>query len=452
MRRILVAAAVCACSSGASFEGLASAVDRGGPKVSFDLTHKPLPEIPFPNDLATRPDSGSPTGLRLNASLIAPSQLEREVRGLLDTLDGFGTYAPITVAFDQDLDVLDLFNRQNNSDPADDGVYLVDLVDGTAMPLDFNGGHFPYTLNDPGKYFLNDPNSGAFNLLFPVGGQFANFLHPAQPHDTLREQADDLLTFYERETRTLVMRPVLPLKQERRYAVVLTDRIRGTGGAPISSPHAGINHAAQTAELQPLLRFLPAGTRLSDIAYTWAFTTQSTTRDLQTIRRGLTEGKGPFSSLNFAYRVQGGTTTSYATLIQVLQERGAFTPGTASQNTGDYILPVECEPGSQSCLKSLLSDPAVQNLLVGTDPAEVSALLDTFKYVDYLVSGTFISPDFLQGGSGTPFDQTFHIDAHTGNALTVPAEIPFILSVPKERPEVGHVAPFPTVTWSFTPT
>src|SRR5438105_15826420 len=127
-----------ACAKGVPFEGLAQAQQTGGPKVVFDLLHKPLPEIPFPSDLATRPDPTSRTGLRINASLIAPTQLERNVRGLLDTLDGFGTFAPITVAFDPPgLDVLDLYNRQNNADPSDDGVYLVDLVTGATTPLDF---------------------------------------------------------------------------------------------------------------------------------------------------------------------------------------------------------------------------------------------------------------------------------------------------------------------------
>src|SRR5438874_13022588 len=149
-------------------------------------------------------------------------------------------------------------------------------------------------------------------MLFPVIRPAANFLHLELPHDTLRAQADDLLTFYERATRTLILRPVLPLRQERRYAVVLTNRIHGTDGAPISSPHAGINHASQTAELRPLLARLPAGARLSDIAYVWAFTTQSTTRDLETIRSGLVDGRGPLQRLAFEYRVQSGTSTAYS--------------------------------------------------------------------------------------------------------------------------------------------
>ncbi|MBM4387668.1 MAG: hypothetical protein FJ088_08005, partial [Deltaproteobacteria bacterium] len=33
--------------------GLRATVDTGGPKVVWDITHKPLPEIPLPNDAAT---------------------------------------------------------------------------------------------------------------------------------------------------------------------------------------------------------------------------------------------------------------------------------------------------------------------------------------------------------------------------------------------------------------
>ena len=441
------------CVKGGSFEGLAAAQNTGGPKVVFDLFRKPLPEIPFPTDIATRVDPTSPTGLRLNASLIAPTQLERNLRGLLDTLDGFGTFAPITVAFDADIDVLDLYNRQNNADPSDDGVYVVDLSTGALSPLDFNGGHFPYTLNDPGQYFINDPDTNAFNLLFPVTGPAAgpppNFLHTELPHATLREQADDLLTFYERATHTLIVRPVLPLAQEHVYAVVLTNRIHDLEGKPISSPHSGINHSAQTGELQPLLSHLPAGVRLSDVAYTWAFTTQSTTRDLETIRSGL-YGDGPLQALTLGYRVRDvNTSTSYATRLTVLPERGDFPVTPASANIpANYILPVnECAapPAPAGCLTALLADDQVRSLLIGGDPATLQALLDTFKYVDYFVSGSFTSPSFLDTDTGAPQDSSFQLDYRNGTARVVPETIPFILAVPKARPEVGHVAPFPTV-------
>ena len=92
------------CAKGSAFEGLLPAQPGVGPRVVFDLLRKPLPEIPFPNDLATRLDPTSPTGRRVNASIAAPTTLERNLRGQIDRLDGFGTFAPITVAFDDDLD------------------------------------------------------------------------------------------------------------------------------------------------------------------------------------------------------------------------------------------------------------------------------------------------------------------------------------------------------------
>ncbi|HET9753928.1 MAG TPA: hypothetical protein VFP52_13240, partial [Myxococcales bacterium] len=162
MRRACAfALAVCACSS-APFEGLAPARSRGGPVVQFDLAAQPFPAVPFPNDVLTRPDATSRTGVRLNAPLIAPAGLEERARGLLDTLDGFGTFAPLSVAFDKDLDVLDLFNRQNDGDPGNDGAYLVDLSTGATVPLDFDAGHFPVTLIAPGPLFPGDPGAGAF--------------------------------------------------------------------------------------------------------------------------------------------------------------------------------------------------------------------------------------------------------------------------------------------------
>src|SRR6478609_7977735 len=51
-----------------------------GPRVVWDLTARPLPEIPLPNDVATFPDPGSPTGRRINASLVAPTGVESRLR------------------------------------------------------------------------------------------------------------------------------------------------------------------------------------------------------------------------------------------------------------------------------------------------------------------------------------------------------------------------------------
>ena len=54
--------------------------------VKMDFYARPLPEIPLPNDLATRYDSTSPTKRRINASLIAPARFESDVRKQIDEI------------------------------------------------------------------------------------------------------------------------------------------------------------------------------------------------------------------------------------------------------------------------------------------------------------------------------------------------------------------------------
>ena len=182
-------------------------------------------------------------------------------------------------------------------------MYLVQIDNGTVWPLDVGGGHFPYVLGNPAQYFPNDPFVQHRNVLFPNCGLGANVLVPPGPacdDPDPRHQADQLIPFYELSTRTLIVRPVLPLVQEEKYAVILTDRVRDTQGRAVVPPGAGINHPAQTGELRPLLDRLPAGVQLDDIAYAWAFTTQSTTRDLEAIQRGL-RVQGPLANLGLQY-------------------------------------------------------------------------------------------------------------------------------------------------------
>jgi hypothetical protein len=448
-RAVLIATALTACNPGAHLEGLAAAVDRGGPHVVFDLGATPLPQIPFPNDIATTVDPASPTSLRLNSSLLAPSQFQELQQGLLDTLDGFGTFAPITVEFDRDIDFADLAARQNDADPTNDGVYLVDLADGSLAPVDIGGGRFPYTIDDPGRYFVADPSTAAFNLLFPVSGPFANFLNPALPHSTLRQQADDLATFYELSTHTLIIRPVLPLKEDTRYAVVLTDRVRDAGGRPISSPHAGINHSSQTNALAPLLSHLPPGTPLSSITYAWAFTTQSVTRTMRLLRQGLIEGNGPFRSLGLEFTLQSGTAgVAAAAVMNVVQERGILGT-TPSAVDSDYILPVnDCAapPAPPACFKALLDDPDVSALFSGTDAASIPALEASLQYVNYLVTADFVSPELLVSPSTVPGTERFQIDEQS-QTVRVQQHVGLrsMFAIPKEVPAAGHLQPFPTV-------
>jgi hypothetical protein len=148
-------------------EGLRLTPTGDGPVVRVDWDALPLADIPFPNDLATRPDPSSPTGLRLNLPLTATTRQEVEVREKVDTLTGFGLFSPITVAFDAPLD-LDVLAQRHRDDPAlgaarfaDDAVFLIDVTEGSPtfglpVELDLGEGRFPMDVPDPARYFPNE--------------------------------------------------------------------------------------------------------------------------------------------------------------------------------------------------------------------------------------------------------------------------------------------------------
>ena len=57
-------------------EGWVASEQTGGPTVMYDLTAEPLPEIPLPNDQATRLDPTTAAGRRLNISEQAPTEYD----------------------------------------------------------------------------------------------------------------------------------------------------------------------------------------------------------------------------------------------------------------------------------------------------------------------------------------------------------------------------------------
>ena len=146
-----------------------------GPTVVFGLRGRRL-ELP-PNDVATFADPTSRTGLRVNVSAIAPTALERRAREDFASLEGFSTFAPITVAFtkgagtdarDAALDLRDVVRRTRDDgwDFRDDPFYVVDLETGVPVPLDLGQGNFPLSVADTGRYWENDPRRTAETLLF----------------------------------------------------------------------------------------------------------------------------------------------------------------------------------------------------------------------------------------------------------------------------------------------
>ncbi len=419
-------------------EGLApSTADPEAPVVVFSLEGDPLPEIPLPNDLATRLDPTEPgTGRRLNVTLEAPTRVEREVRRQALLNNGFGTYMPITVSFTRPLSVDNLVKRHtDNVDFSDDAVFVLDVTPsspdfGKPVLIDFGAGNFPLLLPEFDRYFENDPRAGTSNLLFETEDEDINGngrLDPGEDtdhdgnldapnvHPDGGDPVDDLLLFYEKETNTLILRPVVPLRQETTYAVVLTRRLIGENGKPVASPFPYVNHLQQNEALSRLPELLDQGkwgVSLDDVAFAWTFTTQSVTRDLEALREGL-YGRGPFGWLAEQFPVDQ---------VKFHRIRG---PGGQPAFAVDFLTLADA-------LSPLVS-------VATTDPSGADQLVADLKNIDYAIAGRFLSPSFLEDKDGiaTPNypsdeDESFDIDRTTGRAAPGERWVPFICTIPKK--------------------
>ena len=438
-----------ACT-GSSPKGIYLAQVGPGPKVVFNLDHKPFPEIPLPNDLATRIDPNSPTGRRLNISEEASTELERRVRRALNTIEGFGIYQPIAVQFDKPLDLQNIIDRHHNVDFYDDAVYLINVTRGTrnygkATLLDFGQGHFPLIHARPDRYYPNDSKLHVNNLLYDTVDEDLNndgilqltedtdgdgVLDKPNVFPAGGDPTDQLLTFFEKETNTLVFRPVVPLEQETTYAVVLTKRLIGEGGNPVNSPFPYINHIRQNGSLKNLGEVLRNyGLTLDDVGYVWTYTTHGPTRDLEALRRGM-YGHGAFSYLKDEFPARMNR-------VILMQDEG----------DNRQILPAAVLFGMDQILDIALAE-------MGGSRDGVDDLIQSYKdYIDYFIAGEYKAPNLLVDRDGIATaeypadnDEMWEINRVTGEALYGTGKVIFFCAVPKA--ETGNGPPFPTVIYS----
>jgi len=325
-----------------------------GTRVKMDFLHKPLPELPLPNDIATRYDASSPTSRRVNASMVAPTQLEARVRAKIDELDGWGVLQPITIPFSGLIDVRTLLAGHRDPDYRvdNDVVFLINVSPqspryGELTHLDVGEGNYPLILESQSGYWEHDPrveslsltleesdedrdHDGQLNLGEDLNGNglldegedldgdgvltppedldadgvldAPNYLPcqvlPQLPcgHDgrvaapdpsDLAARADALMTFYERETNTLILRPMTPLEERTTYALVITKRLLDSSGEPVGSPFQSPYHLSQAPQLHDVGAHLPEGLGQEDVAFAFSFTTQSLKSDWVAVRDGL---------------------------------------------------------------------------------------------------------------------------------------------------------------------
>jgi pimeloyl-ACP methyl ester carboxylesterase len=411
--------------------GIRETPEGTGPAVVIDWDAKPLPEIPLPNDLATRPDPTSLTGLRLNISELAPTEMERKARRKINELIGFGIYAPFTVSFDEALDLDEIKHRhEDDGNFSDDAFFLIDVDPDSPdylrpVRLDVGHGRFPADLDQTDRYFPNDPRSDSPALLFETAEEDLNqngILDPGEDTDNDGvldhpnvwpkggDPREDLMTWYERETNTLIIRPVVPLREENTYAVVLTERLVGEDGQPVRSPWEYVHHTRQTEALSPAMHALPQwGVDVDDVAYAWTFTTGRITGDLVDLRKGL-DGDGPWHWLGDAFP---------ATIGQGL-----------TMHEDDDIEDVMRLPVS-----ALLSPVAALGFF-GSDEA-AGMIVDAYdSFASDIVGGSFISPNLLtdsDDGGRDDTDEYWKLDPVSGTMVVGPQRIVFTCVLPKHH-------------------
>ncbi len=381
-----------------------------GPSVVFDPTRKPDPEIPFPNDLATR--IGEDGATTLNVSLDGATEYERWFRRHLGEVPSFSGMTPISVAFDGPLDL---------STVNDETVFVVNVEPGSPrfgerLALDLGRGWFPHQAV-PHAYLPNDPLAGFDSFVLPPGNQV----------DSDEDGWPDQWVYhYEVATHTLDIRPLLPMEAGARYAVVLTRGIQGWnadgGKGSIRSPFPFVNHEAQTEDLRRALPALAeAGVEVEDIAFAWTLKTGDLAATFRALRDGL-YGEGKFAWL--AEQFPPGIAEVYDLSVEH--------DGDASHPDPSYQYPFVARDH-----RFILQGPYIGSVmnLIGSLEGGFTA---SFDHVDYAVFGEMDTPDFR----ATP-DKVWDLDLKTGRATVGAERVPFLLTVPKTTEH--HKPPFPVV-------
>ena len=465
----MLAMTISACSSNEPI-GLASA-QPSATTVAMDFYKRPLPDIPLPNNIATRFDPESPTKRRINASMVAPTAMEERVRGLINQLDGWGTMQPIMVPFTGPLDVQSIIDAHPNDDfDISDDVILVVNIDenspkyGAIQPLDLGNGNYPVSLEKRSNYWKYDPRGDAVSLIFEETNEDLNGngildlgedlngnaqldegedlngngildlpedsdadglldkpnyypgLHPAR--EDIAGRVDSLMTFYENQTNTVIARLMEPLDEQTTYAVIVTRRLKDADGKAVGSPFDYINHTGQSEELWPLLRVLPEGLRVEDIAYTWSFTTQTVQSAFVALRDGL-YGHGIQQHLGEEFPAELSS-------IEDLRDDSFF-----PSMTNNHIMYSEEWSSAFNMIMQQFE---------GADLDSVNAQLvaESLQYVDYYVVGSFESPQLFtrvdEQGNPLPMDeQSWPADLSTQPAQARSETVYFTLSIPRKE-------------------
>ncbi len=489
------AAALTACTVDEIPETIGTTPEGSGPRVRHELYPEDLTSLPLPNDLLAVPDPTSDSGLRLNVATEAASPIEESLRQAVNQLDGWGLLAPITVAFEQRedgtpaVDLIELRARHapDRRDPRDDALYVINLRTGTPVPLELGPGSYQFLARDKSLFPAYapralepaveietaderaDPTSGQVdptlveystasdsdfdgwfdrpNVLRPTPCATPERVRNGEITELVRDTclADSLAPWYERETDTLVVRPLIPLEAQTRYAVVLTDRLVDPSGEPIRSPFASVYHPADITvapRVEAILRQAEghawfgdlAGTGLEHVAFLWAFTTGSPADELVAVRDGLS-GVGDFGQLATDYPAELRAARTVGLVSESDREAGDAPP--AGWKRSASCAPLVNRPflvdgavAAQAVSSATLEE---LGLLSDRDRAQVVSSLET---LDYLVLAEYSSPFLIAGGAASPdVSSAFQLARSDGDPHATTDRVQAWIFVPRTSPD-----------------
>ena len=382
-----------------------------GPKIVYDALRRPLPEMPFPNDMMLRPSEETANGVAWNISQAAPTEMERQIRLEMGKLDGFGVYSPIFVPFDGPLS-LETVN--------DESVMLINIEPdhprrGEQVVLDLNRGFFPETMPRR-QYWPFDPQGAYRDLYFGAHNDA----------DSDGDGAKERVTHWEVATNTLILRPVKPLAPGCRHAVligraVLGDAIDEEGQAtlaPVRSPWPYKAHAAQAEFVADALAL--ADWSSADLAFGWTYTTSDVAKPMLNLREGV-HGQGPLA-------VMGENAPANRLSVRDTGVLHDSTSAGVSESSAKQDHPF------------ILQGVFLEELFGIIGQIQPGLSID-FDHVDYFVFGSFETADIRTG-----HDRMVGINFHTGEGEVSVNEVPYLLTVPKTI-EGRHEPPFPVVLY-----
>jgi len=377
-----------------------------GPRVIFDPLAQPVPEVPFPNDLLLRPDERSGSGVFLNISEEATTEGARRLRRGLNTLEGFGTTAPIMVSFDAPLNLATVTNEN---------IVVINIEpghprQGEVIELDL-GRYFPIAMNRAKTWWGYDSYGHLPDLFFSEANTVTD--DGGNPIDRIEH--------YEVESDTLWLRPLEPMALGAEHAVLLLDGLTGyvydDGGnqveRTIRSPFPFKAHAAQQ---EAVVRGLDlAGKTTDDLVFGWTFTTADVTAPLYRLRKAV-NGEGPLAD-----KMQ--VTPKWNVRDTDIRHDGNGVAHEFDARDHGFIL----QPGVVNEILALVAE---------VEPK----LTANMQHVDYMAFGSFDSPDVRTGDH-----YRLGVNTFTGEGKVGVTQVPYFVAIPKETER--HKAPFPVVIY-----